>query len=203
MGGDGRACLHQPSQMASDWQLTHLCICSWAHFYTCADLCDRGYSRFDDILLDTFASAVSYLMLNGSACPIYIKCCKSLALSKRFWSDPIFPSSAGKVNESFDRQKIEDYPRLPTFVVPFLWSNFLNILGHILWSPAFATPRKLDSKMSATFFVQSNLFLGEGPNPGAPRQQHFLALGNYLLRARIAYPPTPYIPTGIISAPQC
>ena len=201
MGGDGRACLHQPSQMASDWQLTHLCICSWAHFYTCADLCDRGYSRFDDILLDTFASAVSYLMLNGSACPIYIKCCKSLALSKRFWSDPIFPSSAGKANESFGRQK--RLSQATHICCAFFWSNFLNILGHILWSPAFATPRKLDSKMSATFFVQSNLFLGEGPNPSAPRQQHFLALGNYLLQARIAYPPTPYIPTGIISAPQC
>ena len=159
MGGDGRACLQQPSQMASDWQLTHLCICSWAHFYSCADLCDRGYSRFDDILLDTFASAVSYLMLNGSACPIYIKCCKSLALSKRFWSDPIFPSSAGKVNESFDRQKIWRLSQATHICCAFFVEQFLEYFVE----PCLCYSTKTWQQNVCNLFCTKQSFFGWGP----------------------------------------
>ena len=76
MGWYGRPCLHQPSHMASDEQLTHLRICNFALSFeqdenedSCVDLCAAILDL--TIFCWTFASAISYLMLNGSACPIY------------------------------------------------------------------------------------------------------------------------------------
>ena len=62
--------------MASDEQLSDLSICNFALSFEqdeneniCGDLCAAILDL--TIFCWTFASAISYLMLNGSACPIY------------------------------------------------------------------------------------------------------------------------------------